>query len=241
MKAVLIDDERLARVELRLLLSAHPEIQIVGEADSVSLARELIGKETPDVIFLDINLRGESGFDLLEALPLPHPQVIFSTAYDEYALRAFEVNAMDYLLKPIHPERLAAAVERLGAAGTKIPAEPGDGEPRLGRTSRFFVRDGDRCWFVSVEDLYLIEAEGNYSRLHFGREQALVYRSLSSLEKRLPTDVFLRANRSQMINCDYVAGLEPWFSQTLRATLKDGHCIEFSRRASLLFRERMSL
>ena len=241
MKAILIDDERLARAELRLLLSAHPEIEIVGEADSVTSGLKLIEETHPDVIFLDINLRGESGFDLLEALPLPHPHVIFSTAYDEYALRAFEVNALDYLLKPVHPERLAAALERLPSIEPGTPLDAASGGQRLSRESRFFVRDGDRCWFVAVQTLYLIEAEGNYSRLHFGQERALIYRSLSSLEKRLPEDLFLRANRSQIINCDYIADLEPWFSQSLRAKLKDGTDIEFSRRASLLFRERMSL
>lgn len=141
----------------------------------------------------------------------------------------------------IDDERLARAELRLLLTDSGSSPEPSGEEDRLSRESRFFVKDGDRCWFVAVNSLYLIEGEGNYSRLYFGQEQALIYRSLSSLEKRLPTDLFLRANRSQVINCDYVTGLEPWFSQTLRAKLKDGHCIEFSRRASLVFRERMSL
>lgn len=218
----MIDDERLARAELKLLLGAHPEIEVVGEADSVLSAASLIEKEAPDVIFLDINLRGESGFDLLEDLPLPHPQVIFCTAYDEHAVRAFEVNAIDYLLKPIHPERLASAVARLPEVYSRAAFDAPDTSNQLLRESRVFVKDGDRYWFVPVNDLYLIQGEGNYSRLYFGREQALVYRSLSSLEKRLPSPLFLRANRSQIINCDYIAKLEPWFSQTLRAKLQTG-------------------
>jgi len=136
---------------------------------------------------------------------------------------------------------LAAAIARLPPIETSGPSSDGPGEDRLTRESRFFVKDGDRYCFVPVKSLYLIEGEGNYSRLDFGQEQALIYRSLSSLEKRLPADLFLRANRSQIINCDYIADLEPWFSQTLRAKLKDGTDIEFSRRASLVFRERMSL
>ena len=234
MRTLIIDDERLAREELHLLLASHPHIEIVGEADSVPAARRLIESEHPDLIFLDIDLRGSSGFDLLAELSPPLPLVIFSTAYDAFALRAFETNALDYLLKPVHPERLATAISRL-------PALSAAGSARLTPDSRVFVRDGEQCWFVPLRDIHRIDSEGNYSRLHFVGGQALLHRSLNTLESRLPDSLFLRANRSQIINCESIASIEPWFSQTLKARLKTGDEIEFSRRASLQFREKTGL
>jgi two-component system, LytTR family, response regulator len=234
MRTLIIDDERLAREELRLLLASHSQIEIIGEADSVPTARRMIESEQPDLIFLDIDLRGSSGFDLLAELSPPLPLVIFSTAYDAFALRAFETNALDYLLKPVHPERLSTAIHRLPAP-TPATCE------RLTPDSRVFVRDGERCWFVPVRDIHRIDSEGNYSRLHFAGGQALLLRSLNILESRLPASQFIRANRSQIINCEAIASIEPWFSQTLKITLNTGDEIEFSRRASLHFREKMGL
>lgn len=241
MNVLIVDDEKPARDELRLLLGAHPELRIVGEAVSVDTALEAISRLRPDVVFLDINLRGLSGFDVLEALALPHPRVIFCTAYDEHAVRAFEVNALDYLMKPVHPERLAQAVGRLLRHPTNDIIASGSNNSTLTAESRVFVRDGDKCWFVPVKEIHLIEADGNYSRLHFGEHQATLYRSLSSLEERLPSSLFLRANRGQIINLADIANLVPWFSQMLKATLKTGEEIELSRRASLAFRETMGL
>jgi two-component system LytT family response regulator len=213
----------------------------VGEAASVDTAREAISRLRPHVIFLDINLRGHSGFDVLEELEPPHPHVVFCTAYDEHAVRAFDVNALDYLMKPVHPERLALAVGkllRLQAADTNASVRTTNA---LNADSRVFVRDGDKCWFVQVQEIHLIEADGNYARLHFGQHQATLYRSLSSLEERLPSNLFLRANRGQIINVAGIVSLVPWFSQTLKATLRTGEEIELSRRASLAFRETMGL
>jgi len=241
MNVLIVDDEKPARDELRLLLVAHTELTIVGEAASVDTAREAISRLRPHIIFLDINLRGHSGFDVLEELEPPHPQVFFCTAYDEHAVRAFEVNALDYLMKPVHPERLALAVGkllRLQAADTDASIRT---DNALNAESRVFVRDGDKCWFVQVQEIHLIEADGNYSRLYFGQHQATLYRSLSSLEERLPSNLFLRANRGQIINVAGIVGLVPWFSQTLKATLRTGEEIELIRRASLAFRETMGL
>jgi len=241
MNVLIVDDEKPARDELRLLLVAHPELKIVGEATTVDSARAAIGSLRPDVVFLDINLRGHSGFDVLEELEPPHPHVVFCTAYDEHAVRAFDVNALDYLMKPVHPERLALAVGRL----LRLQAVDTDASVRtnnaLNAESRVFVRDGEKCWFVQVQEIHLIEADGNYSRLHFGQHQATLYRSLSSLEERLPSNLFLRANRGQIINVAGIVALVPWFSQTLKATLRTGEEIELSRRASLAFRETMGL
>ena len=167
MTALIVDDERLARLELHRLLGAYPEVEIVGEARNAEEALELVPKLAPDVIFLDIQMPGMSGFDLLERLE-DVPQVIFTTAYDAYALKAFEVNALDYLLKPIAPARLEAALAKVRIA------------PRQGRLERVFVRDGDRCWIVRLPDIFLLESEGNYTRVWFGNERPLIRRSLNT-------------------------------------------------------------
>ncbi len=210
MKAVIIDDERLARGELRCLLSAFPDIEIAGEAANVTESLKFIPKLAPDLLFLDIEMPGRSGFDLLDALPSPHPHIIFVTAYSEFALRAFEVNALDYLMKPVNPVRLAAALERVRARIVTNPANaPTNTEPELPGTplhedDQVFVRDGDLCWFIPVRDLSLLEAEGNHTRLHFRDQNALLYRTLGSLEMRLPASLFVRANRGQLINRTFV-------------------------------------
>jgi two-component system LytT family response regulator len=236
MKALIIDDERLARNELRRLLRAHPEIAVVGEAANAGEAEAAVERLRPDLLFLDVQMPGRSGFDLLAALD-PVPAVIFTTAYDQYALRAFEVSALDYLVKPIEPARLAAAVEKVRA---HPPAAPSSGA-RLTADDRVFVKDGDRCWFVRLGDVRLFESEGNYTRLYFGREKPLVYRSLSYLEERLDPKTFFRANRKHILNLKRITSIDAWFGGGLRARLEDGTEIELSRRQAQKFRERMSL
>ncbi len=239
MKSLIIDDERLARDELRRLLSAHPEIEILGEAANATEALARIAELKPELLFLDISMPSRTGFDLLEALPPPHPLVIFTTAHDEHALRAFEVNALDYLLKPIHPKRLASALERL-APPDSASALPSTAAP-LSAESRIFVKDGERCWFVPLKNLRLLEADGKHTRLHFDAHAPLLFRSLSSLEERLPANLFLRANRNQLVNLDWIERVEPWFSGTLRAVLRSGETIELSRRQSQHFRDQLGL
>ncbi|HEY1205448.1 MAG: LytTR family DNA-binding domain-containing protein [Bryobacteraceae bacterium] len=228
MTALIVDDERLARLELRRLLAAHPEVEIVGEARGVEEALELIPKLAPDLIFLDIQMPGMTGFDLLERLE-DVPQVIFTTAYDAYAIKAFEVNALDYLLKPIAPARLAAALAKVRPA------------PRLGRLERVFVRDGDRCWIVHLPDILLLESEGNYTRVWFGNERPLIRRSLNALEEDLDATMFFRASRKQMINLKWIEKVDIGVSGGLVATLRGGLTVEMSRRQSARFREIMSL
>ena len=244
MKAILIDDERLARAELRRLLSAHAEIQIVGEAANAKQAREQIAAVRPAVIFLDVQMPGETGIELLESLEPPVPAVIFTTAYDEFAVKAFELNALDYLLKPVDPARLAAAVAKLAeparSAGSNPPVEPPRRE-RLAGEDKVFVREGDRCWYVEVKSIRLLESEGNYTRVHFDTAQPQLFRSLNAMEERLDSKYFFRANRRQMINLAWIEKIEPWFSGGLLVHLKGGAKVELSRRQAQDFREKMSL
>ena len=240
MNALIIDDERLARNELRRLLAVHADITIAGEAVDVPDALEKIAGLKPDLLFLDVQMPGADGFSLLEQLEPPLPAVIFTTAYDEFAVKAFEFNALDYLLKPVDPNRLIAALEKLRGRG------PGGGPAaapthRLTLEDKVFVREGERCWFVPVKNIRLLESEGNYTRLHFDDQKPQLFRSLTAMEERLDSRHFFRANRKQVINLAWVDGIEPWFSGGLLVKLKGGLKVELSRRQAQDFRERMSL
>ncbi len=227
MKALLIDDERLARVELRRLLTAHPEIEIAGEARNTDEALDLIHSVAPDLLFLDIQMPGKTGFDLLESLE-DLPQVIFTTAYDEYAIKAFEVNALDYLMKPIAPARLATALAKL--------------RPRTrAKLQQVFVRDGDRCWIVRLPDIFLLESEGNYTRLHFGNDRPLIRRSLNALEQQLDPAIFFRAGRRHIINLKWIEKVDIAVAGGLVVTLRGGRTVEMSRRQSDRLRGILSL
>ena len=239
MKTLLIDDERLARNELRRLLVAFPHIEIVGEARTAQQARELIGSVRPDLVFLDVQMPGETGLELLESLEPPAPRVIFTTAHDEFAVKAFELNALDYLLKPVDPARLATAVARLEDRPGGAPSAAPTGQ--LGNEDKVFVREGDRCWFVEVRTIRLLESEGNYTRVHFADAQPQLFRSLNAMEERLDAKFFFRANRRQIINLAWVEKIEPWFSGGLLVHLKGGAKVELSRRQAQEFREQMSL
>ena len=176
----------------------------------------------------------------LESLEPPVPHVIFTTAYDEFAVKAFELNAIDYLLKPGDPARLAAAVERLpGLRQAEAPRRPAAGI--LDASDKVFVREGEKCWFVEVGQIRLLESEGNYTRVHFGDAQPQLFRSLNAMEERLDPKFFFRANRRQIVNISWIAGIEPWFSSGLLVQLKGGAKVELSRRQAQEFRERMSL
>jgi two-component system LytT family response regulator len=205
--AVLVDDERLARRELRTLLQAHAEhVHVVGEAASVSEAARLVHATDADVVFLDIQLAGETGMELLPLLGAD-VDVVFVTAYDEYTLRAFEVNALDYLLKPVAPERLALTVSRLAAAQPPAPTREA-----VTYEDRLFLRLGEERAFVRVRDIVAIEAEGDGSILrlapHLTRKQSA--KSLREWEQRLPDRQFVRIHRSTIVNLEYVERLEPW-------------------------------
>jgi two-component system LytT family response regulator len=243
MKALIIDDERIARVELRRLLTAHPEIEIVGEARNGNEALKQITALRPDVVFLDVQMPGMSGFELLERLDEP-PQVVFTTAFDQHALKAFEANALDYLLKPIAPERLANAVRKLQPtrpAPAALGAAFATATPPAPPLDRLFVRDGDRCWLVQSSEIVLLESEGNYTRLFFGANKPLIPRSLSVLETRLDPAMFFRASRQHLVNLRAIERIDPGISDNLIVSVKGGHKIDMSRRQSLRLREMMSL
>ena len=229
--ALIVDDERLARNELRRLLSAHADVAVAGEASNAVEAEALLSAGGIDVLFLDIQMPGASGFDLLERLDTL-PAVIFTTAYDEYAVRAFEVNAFDYLLKPIRPERLAAALAKVR---TTRSAE------RRPMPDRVFLREGERCWIVSVADIVFFEAEGNYTRAHFGRERPLIRTSLQALEARVDPAVFFRASRRHLVNLRHIESIDEDVGDSYLVRLRGGHSVAVSRRQSRKLRETLSL
>ena len=244
MKTLIVDDERLARNELKRLLAPHDDVDVVGEAANVDEAEAAIAQLDPDLIFLDVQMPGGSGFDLLERLDAV-PFVVFSTAYDEYALQAFEVSALDYLVKPIEPDRLTGALDRVRARAqeTNPQGAVADAETAAPLTAddQVFVKDGKRCYFVQLGDVRFFESEGNYTRIVFDAGKPLVHRSLSYLEERLDPDLFFRVSRQHIINLRWVDTLEPWFNDKMVAKMKDGREIEMSRRRSRQFREQMKL
>lgn len=239
MKALIVDDERLARVELRRLLSPFREIKIVGEAVNAEDALNKITELRPDIIFLDIQMPGKNGFQLLEELDSV-PTVIFTTAYDEYALKAFDYNALDYLLKPIEPNRLEGAIKKIFEKRAKDTAAEEHPE-KLTEDDQVFVKDGEKCWFVKLANIRLFESEGNYVRLYFDDNKPLILRTLNYLDERLDSKTFFRANRKHIINLKWIESINPWLNGSLLVKLKGGHKIEVSRRQSVKFKDIMSL
>src|SRR6476646_1127934 len=243
MKAIIIDDERLARTELRKLLEEFPEVEIVDEACNAEEGLQKIENHNPDLVFLDIQMPGKTGFDMLSELDHA-PQVIFTTAYDEYALKAFEVNALDYLLKPVEPRRLADAVEKLkkhNGGTVERPYNHTDPNTILGENDQVFVKDGERCWFVKLAEVRLFESVGNYAKVFFGNNKPLILKSLNALEERLDDKVFFRDNRKHIVNLRLIDKIEPYFNGGLLLELKGGEKIEVSRRQTVKFKEMMSL
>lgn len=236
MRALIIDDTRIARQELRYLLSSHPQIEIIGEANNADEAFAFIKDHDPELLFLDIQMPGKDGFELLTMLDQV-PQVIFTTAYDQYAIKAFEFNAIDYLQKPISKERLKLALQKV--LQKKIVNED-EIKQMLGEHNQVFVKDGEKCWFVYLKDIRLFEIMDNYTRIYFEKEAPLIPKTLNYLEKRLDPKVFFRANRQQIINTRWIQKVEPWFSGTIKLILKNGTVVEVSRRQSARFKELMS-
>ena len=243
-RAIIIDDERLARNELRKLLIDFPEIEVVAEAANANEGLEKIESINPDLVFLDIQMPGKTGFDMLAELDRA-PHVIFTTAYDEYALKAFEVNALDYLLKPVEPRRLADAIQKLHIQEEK-ELSLGNGETTVNREmlhedDQVFVKDGERCWFVKLSEVRLFESVGNYAKVFFAGNKPLILKSLNALEERLDEKVFFRANRKHIVNLRMIDKVEPYFNGGLLLDLKGGEKIEVSRRQAVKFKEMMSL
>jgi two-component system LytT family response regulator len=238
-KAIIVDDERLAREGLKQLLAETGDIELVGEAANADEAIELVEKHKPQLLFLDIEMPEKNGFDLLEEL-IETPYVIFTTAYNEFALKAFEVNAMDYILKPIELPRLKEAISRVKKQIIETDQQPKSNRT-LTETDQVFIRDGDKCWFVKLTDIRMIESAGNYAKIHFDKYQPLIHKTLNALDERLSPNLFFRANRQQIINLQYIDKIEPFFNAGFLIYLKDGTKVEVSRRQSVKFKEMMSL
>jgi two-component system, LytTR family, response regulator len=240
MRALIVDDERLARKELMKLLEDHPMIEVVGEAVNAEEAYQMINELNPDLLFLDIQMPGKTGFQLLEMLDAV-PLVVFTTAYDEFALKAFEVNALDYLLKPIQPERLSETIAKLSEKErAKNIAERGP-EKKLGLNDQVFVKDGERCWFVSLNNVRLFESDGNYIKVYFDNNRPMIHKSLNALDEKLDERAFFRASRKHIVNLSWVEGIESWFNGGLMVRLRGGDKVEVSRRQAAKFKEMMSL
>jgi two-component system, LytTR family, response regulator len=242
MRAIIIDDERLARTELRKLLQDYPEVEVIDEATNADEGLSKIESQQPDLIFLDIQMPGKTGFDLLAELDRA-PQVIFTTAYDEFALKAFEVNALDYLLKPVEPKRLADAMQKLHSGEVREAKTETENTNNsiLSESDQVFVKDGERCWFVKLSDIRLFESVGNYAKVFFGTNKPLILKSLNALEERLDEKTFFRANRKHIVNLRMIEKIEPYFNGGLLLELKGGEKIEVSRRQTVKFKEMMSL
>jgi two-component system LytT family response regulator len=241
MRAIIIDDERLARKELKSLLKDYHEIEIVDECSSPEEALKSIEKHNPDLLFLDIQMPEKTGFDLLQELD-KSPKVVFVTAFDEYAVKAFEVNALDYLMKPVDPERLKETMAKV--LSEDIEDEESYDVPDRGNLSsndQIFIKDGEKCWFIHLKDVRMFESEGNYVRIYFETFKPLVLKSLNGLEERLDQKLFFRANRKYIINLKWVSHIENWFNGGLQVVLKDGEKVEISRRQAVKFKALMSL
>jgi two-component system LytT family response regulator len=257
MRAIIIDDERLAREELKKLLKDYHEIEIIDEAKNPEEAIEKIKAQKPDLLFLDIQMPGMTGFEMLKRLD-EIPQVVFVTAYDEFALKAFEVNALDYVLKPVDPVRLEETVKKL-TSNKESDFQSTAKTPQLDRSNRtlgisdqIFIKDGEKTFFVSLKDVRMFESDGNYVKVYFDRSKPLILRSLNSLEEKLNPEYFFRANRKYIINLTWISKIENWFNGGLQVELrpannlgndetKEGDKIEISRRQAIKFKEIFSI
>jgi two-component system LytT family response regulator len=240
MKALIVDDERLARKELIKLLEEHPSVEVIGEAVNADEAIQMVNELSPDLLFLDIQMPGKTGFQLLEELDFV-PVVVFTTAYDEFALKAFEVNALDYLLKPIQPERLAETVGKILEKEKSKSVAVRHGDKKLGLADQVFVKDGERWWFVSLSNVRMFESDGNYIKVYFDTNRPMIHKSLNALDEKLDERAFFRASRKHIINLSWVEGIEPWFNGGLMVRLRGGEKVEVSRRQAAKFKDMMSL
>lgn len=237
-RALIIDDERLARTELKNMLAEFPDIEVVGEAANANEGLEKTEMLSPDLLFLDIQMPDKTGFEMLSEMEKT-PRVIFTTAYDEYAIKAFEYNALDYLLKPIEPQRLADAIQKLQQEEKE--KQNASNNNKLFENDQVFVKDGDHCWFVKLASIRLFESVGNYARVYFENNKPLILKSLNALEERLDDKVFFRANRKHIVNMRMIEKIDTYFNGGLILEMKGGEKIEVSRRQAVKFKEMMSL
>lgn len=239
LKTVIVEDSRLARNELKELIKEHKEIDLVGEAENVDDGYKLINETKPDLLFLDINMPEKDGFELLEMLD-EVPIVIFTTAFDEYAIKSFEYNAFDYLLKPINQKRFSKSIEKVIEKVSESSPSENKNENALSLDKQIFIKDGEKCWLVKIQDISMFEIVGNYTRVFFQNNKPLIYKSLAQVEEKLPSDVFFKANRQQIININHVKKVVSWFNGKLKIEMNSGDEIEISRRQSYIFKEQLS-
>lgn len=247
MRAIIVDDERLARNELRNLLSEFPEIEIIDEANNAAEALLKIKEQQPDVVFMDIHMPGTNGIEALKQLKELDeiPKVIFVTAFDDHAIEAFRLNALDYLLKPVDPARLNETINKLVSSEEDENFEALQQNTRKDRLlsveDKIFIKDGEKCFYVSLQEIRYFESMGNYVKVYFKNFKPMILRSLNSLEERLSADHFFRANRKYIINLNHITAVENWFNGGLQVTLSDDEKIEISRRQTIRFKDMMSL
>lgn len=239
MKAVIVDDERLARKELSKLLENFPDVEIIGECTNGKEAIAFINEHKPDLVFMDIEMPELNGFDVVEHLDKT-PAIVFVTAYNDYAIKAFEVNAADYIVKPVDPDRLKETIDKIREDNEEVDTASLE-RSKLTEGDQIFIKDGEKCWFIKLEEIKLFESEGNYVRIYFQNFKPLVLKSLNNLEAKLDDKLFFRANRKYIINLDTVKHVENWFNGGLQVTLKDDKKIEISRRQAVKFKAMMSL
>jgi two-component system LytT family response regulator len=241
-RTIIIDDERLAREELRSLLKEYQEIDVVAEAINGIDGIEKIKDFNPDLIFLDVSMPGMNGFEMLKQLE-DLPQVVFVTAHDEYALQAFENQALDYILKPIDPDKIANVIRKVTAENSFEDEQLVNlrKSRRLSENDKVFIKDGEKCWFIELKNVRMMESDGNYVKVYFDTFRPMVLRSLNSFEEKLDNEVFFRANRKFIINLNHVVAIENWFNGGLKVELSKGEKIEISRRQAIRFREVFSL
>ena len=235
-KVAIIDDERLAREEIKRYLARHSEFQVIGEASNVDEGVRLIDSNQPNLILLDIEMPEKNGFDLLEELTTA-PEVVFTTAYSEFATKAFDVNALDYLVKPIREERFDKSIEKVKKELRKIEKSPSS----FAMHQKIFIKDGDQCYFVPLTDIRYIESLENYARFHFSSDKAMLKKSLNSIEEKLDSRAFFRINRSQIVNINYIKEIFAGLNNKLKLVLDTGEEFEVSSRQSIRFKNWNSL
>jgi two-component system, LytTR family, response regulator len=235
-RVALLDDEALAIEELKSMLSVYDFVEVVATFTNPQEALDKIPDLEVNLVLLDIQMPGMSGFEWLEKLDNA-PEIIFVTAYDQFALKAFEVSALDYILKPVNAERLSEALERI----KKRLRPDSSQEHKLSIEKRIFIKDGEQCFFVPLVEIFLLESVGNYVRIYYQDKKPLLHKSLNYMEEKLPDEFFFRANRQHMFNVTYIANVNPYFNSTLQVELKNGIKVDISQRQSVRFKDKMGV
>ena len=238
MRTIIVDDERLAREEFKSMLKKYPQIEVVGEFKNTIEAEQGLKELEPDVMFIDIQMPGETGLEFLERIDFA-PRTIFVTAYDEFAIKAFELNAYDYLLKPLDPERLEEVITRIEEEN-KTP-ESVEKTEKLKKGDKILVKDGEKVWFINIDDIRNFESDGNYVKVYFDKFHPLLLRSLNNLNDRIDSKLFFRANRKYLINLERVVKIDTWFNGGLHVELDCGTKVEISRRQAIKFKDMFSI